>query len=138
MTDWQSPWAILMTQADGVSVVHETVFENKMGYVKDLRKMGAKIEVFKPDIPNPEQVYNFNLNDDKEEYAHAIRIHGPTKLHDAVMTMLDLRAGAAVVLAALCANGQSIVHGLHLVDRGYEKFEERLQHLGAKIERIDE
>ncbi len=138
MTDWQSPWAILMTQAEGTSVIHETVFENKLGYVKDLRKMGAKIDMFNPEVASPEVVYNFNLADNKPEYFHAIRIHGPSQLHDAVMTMIDLRAGAAVVIAALVAKGQSSVHGIHLVDRGYEQFEKRLSLLGATIRRTTE
>jgi UDP-N-acetylglucosamine 1-carboxyvinyltransferase len=138
MTDWQSPWAVLMTQAEGTSIVHETVFENKLGYVKDLKKMGAKMELFNPDIENKETVYNFNLADDSPNFFHAVRIHGPASLHDAVVTMLDLRAGAAVVLAALAASGETTIHGIHLVDRGYEKFEERLVSLGADIRRVNE
>jgi UDP-N-acetylglucosamine 1-carboxyvinyltransferase len=138
MTDWQSPWAVLMTQARGEAVVHETVFENKFGYVKDLKKMGAKIDRFNPPVEDKAAFYNFNLSDDKPEYFHAIRIKGPTQLHNAVMTMLDLRAGAAVVIAALAAKGESVIHGLHLVDRGYENFGVRLAALGATIKRVKE
>lgn len=138
MTDWQAPWAVLMTQAEGTSTIHETVFENKLGYVKDLKKMGAKAVLFNPHPENPEEVYNFNLADDSPSYFHAVKITGPTQLHDAIVTMLDIRAGAAVVLAALAASGQTVIHGIHLVDRGYEKFEERLASLGAKIERVNE
>lgn len=138
MTDWQAPWAVLMTQAEGTSIVHETVFENKMGYVKDLRKMGAKVKLFNPDVADREKVYNFNLADDSPSYFHAVRITGPSQLHDAIVTMLDIRAGAAVVLAALAARGETTIHGVHLVDRGYEKFEERLRALGAQIERVNE
>ena len=134
MTDWQAPWAVLMTKAQGVSVIHETVFENKMGYVKDLRKMGAKMQLFNPDVQNPENVYNFNLSDNDPEYFHAVRIEGPSFLHDAVVTMLDIRAGAAVVLAALAAKGETTVHNIYLVKRGYEKFDERLRSLGANIQ----
>ncbi|HYK07892.1 MAG TPA: UDP-N-acetylglucosamine 1-carboxyvinyltransferase, partial [Candidatus Eisenbacteria bacterium] len=101
MTDWQAPWAVLMTQAQGISTIHETVFENKMGYVDDLNKMGAHIKPFHPKIENPEAFYNFNLEDDKPEYVHAIQIKGPKQLHNAVVTTIDLRAGAAVVLAGL-------------------------------------
>jgi UDP-N-acetylglucosamine 1-carboxyvinyltransferase len=138
MTDWQSPWAVLMTQAIGTSIVHETVFENKLGYVKDLKKMGAKMELFNPEVSDREKEYNFNLADDNPNFYHAVKIHGPAKLHDAVVTMLDLRAGAAVVLAALVAKGETTIHGIHLVDRGYEKFEERLRELGAEIRRVAE
>ncbi len=135
MTDWHAPWAVLMTKADGVSTLHETVFENKFGYVEELRKMGAKITLFNPEITDPKAVYNFNIEDDNG-YKHAAKIYGNTRLHEAVMTISDLRAGASLVLAALSARGESIIHGVALVDRGYEKFDKRLQHLGADIERI--
>jgi UDP-N-acetylglucosamine 1-carboxyvinyltransferase len=85
MTDWQSPWAVLMTQAEGVSTIHETIFENKFGYVHELRKMGAKIQLYNPEVENREATYNFNLDDDSPEYFHAIRITGPTPLHNAIV-----------------------------------------------------
>lgn len=136
MTDWQAPWAVLMTQATGTSVIHETVFENKLGYVNDLKKMGANAKLFNPPVKNPQEVYNFNMADDRPEYFHAVRITGPTTLHDAVVTMLDIRAGAAIVLAALAATGVSTIFSIEKLDRGYEKFEERLRTLGADIKRI--
>ena len=138
LTDWQAPWAVLMTQADGVSTIHETVFENKLGYVADLTRMGADMELFNPEVSDRESVYNFNLEDDKPEYFHAVKITGPTTLHDAVMTTLDIRAGAAVVLAALAAKGTSTIYGVEKLDRGYEKFEERLTALGANIKRMED
>ncbi len=137
MTDWQSLWAILMTQAEGTSIIHETVFENKLGYVKDLQKMGAKMKLFNPTITNPEEIYNFNLEDDQDFY-HAVEITGPTKLHNAIVSMIDLRAGAAVVIAALAATGETIIHNIYLTDRGYENLEERLCLLGANMMRIRE
>lgn len=138
MTDWQALWAVLMTQARGVSTIHETVFEDKMGYIDDLNKMGAHIESYKPVVTDPEKVYNFNLEDDKPEYVHAIRINGPRTLHNAVLTTIDIRAGAAVVLAALAAIGESTIFGVEKLDRGYERFEERLKSLGADIKRVEE
>ncbi len=138
LNDWQAPWAVLMTQAEGVSTIHETVFENKLGYVKDLKKMGAKVQLFNPPVSNKEEVYNFNLEDDRPEYFHAVKITGPAKLHNAVMTTLDIRAGAAIVLAALAAKGTSIIYGVEKLDRGYERFEERLTSLGANIKRVKE
>ncbi len=138
MTDWQAPWAVLMTQAKGISTIHETVFENKLGYVHELRKMGANIKFFNPKVDNPESFYNFNLEDDNPEYFHAISITGPSKLHNAVVNMLDLRAGATVVLAALAATGKTTIFGIDKIDRGYEKFEKRLYNLGADIKRIEE
>ena len=138
MTDWQAPWAILMTQAEGKSVIHETVFEDKFGYIADLKKMGAKVELFNPDVRDKEKVYNFNLDDDRPEYFHAVQITGPTQLHNAVAKMVDLRAGAAIVIAALAAKGASTIFGIEKLDRGYEDFEKRLRSLGAEIQRVDD
>lgn len=138
MTDWQAPWAVLMTQAQGTSTIHETVFENKLGYANELKKMGAEITFFNPDVANKQELYNFNLADDKPEYYHAISISGPTPLHDAVVMMLDIRAGATLVLAALAAKGETVISGVEKLDRGYENFETRLASLGANIKRIQE
>ncbi len=138
LTDWQAPWAILMTQAEGEAIIHETVFENKLGYVKDLKRMGAKVKLFNPEVSDPESVYNYNLDDDKPEYFHAVKITGPNTLHNAVMTTLDIRAGAAIVLAALAAKGTSTIFGIEKLDRGYEAFETRFTKLGAAIERVTE
>ena len=135
LTDWQALWAVLMTQATGTSVIHETVFENRLGYIADLKKMGAKATLFNPEVADPQNEYNFNLEDNKQEYFHAVKITGPMPLHDAVMTMLDIRAGAAVVIAALAAAGTSTIFDIDKLDRGYENLEERLTHLGAKIKR---
>lgn len=136
MTDWQGPWAVLMTQADGISSIHETVYESRFGYVKELKKMGADISFFNPKIENPEKAYNFNLSDRIPDYYHAIKVSGPTKLHNAVVEVSDLRAGATLVLAALASEGESVIFGVEHLDRGYEKFEERLQKLGANIKRV--
>ncbi len=135
MTDWQGPWAILMTQAKGEAVIHETVYENRFGYVEELKKMGANITQFNPEIKNPEKVYNFNLSDNNPAYFHAIRIKDLTPLHNAVVEVSDLRAGATLVLAALSAKGESVIFGIEHLDRGYEKLEERLGSLGADIKR---
>jgi len=138
MTDWQAPWAVLMTQAKGTSTIHETVFESRFSYVSELSKMGAHIEFFDPAIDNPKDYYNFNWEDRVQGYHQGIRIAGPTALHNAVLEIDDLRAGATLVLAALSAPGESVVHGVEQVDRGYEKIEERLRALGAHIERVTE
>ena len=138
LTDWQAPWAVLMTQAQGTSTIHETVFENKLGYVHDLERMGAKVKLMNPNVADREKTYNFNLDDDKPEYFHAVQITGPKRLHNAIMTTLDIRAGAAIVLAALAAKGTSTIFGIEKLDRGYEGFEKRLTSLGANIERVTE
>ncbi|HUD09973.1 MAG TPA: UDP-N-acetylglucosamine 1-carboxyvinyltransferase [Patescibacteria group bacterium] len=138
MTDWQGPWAVLMTKANGQSSIHETVYENRFTYVDELKKMGANIEFYKPEVKNPEEVYNFNIKDDNGKNFHAIRIFGPTTLHNAALTISDLRAGASLVLAALAAKGESVLFDIEHLDRGYEQFEQRLSNLGANIKRINE
>lgn len=135
MTDWQAPWSVLMTKAQGASTIHEAVFENRFGYVPELKKMGAQIELFNPRVDNPVSFYNFNLSDDKPGNYHAIRIHGPTNLHNAVVTISDLRAGATLVLGALAAKGKSTIFGVEHLERGYEEFDKRLKSLGAEIKR---
>lgn len=135
MTDWQAPWAVLMTQAEGESVIHERVYESRFSYVSQLQKMGADIELFNPIVANPEEFYNFNIEDDKAQNKHAARIKGPTSLHNAVVSISDLRAGATLVLAALAAQGESVILEIHHLDRGYEKFEQRLNSLGAEVVR---
>lgn len=138
MTDWQGPWAVLLTQVHGVSTIHETVFESRFSYVAELGKMGAHIEFFDPPVTNPREFYNFNWEDRDLTTHQAIKIHGPTKLHNAVVEMSDLRAGATLVLAALVASGESYVHGVEHIDRGYENIEGRLRSLGAAIRRVKE
>lgn len=138
MTDWQGPWLILMTQGEGISTIHETVYENRFGYVGELRKMGAKIELFSPVVRNPKEFYNFNFEDNKPEYKHAARIYGPVDFHNAAINISDLRAGATLVLAALAANGESVVFGVEHLDRGYEDFDRRIKKLGGNIKRVNE
>jgi UDP-N-acetylglucosamine 1-carboxyvinyltransferase len=135
MTDWQSPWAVLMTKANGISNIHEAVYESRFSYVEELRKMGAKIDLFNPEVSDPKTFYNFNPEDDKKENYHGARIHGPTPLHNGVVTVSDLRAGATLVLAALAATGKSSIFGVKHLDRGYEKLDTRLTALGADIVR---
>ena len=138
MTDWQGPWAVLMTKANGKSTIHETVYENRFSYVPELKKLGANIKLYNPSVKNPEEVYNFNTKDDGKHYLHAEEITGPTELHNGVVNISDLRAGATLVLAALAADGESILFGIEHLDRGYEKLEERLSKLGANIKRLDD
>lgn len=138
MTDWQAPWAVLMTQAEGVSTIHETVFESRFSYVSELAKMGAVIDFYDPPVKDPQAFYNFNWEDRKEGYHQGISIQGPTKLHNAVMNVDDIRAGASLILASLSTEGESYLHGAELIDRGYEHIEDKLTSLGAHIQRIKE
>ncbi len=138
MTDWQPPWSVLVCNAKGTSSIHETVYESRFAYVNELRKMGAKIDFFQPKITNPKEIYNFNLKTNHPNTFQAIKILGPVKLHNAVVEVSDLRAGATLVLAALSARGDSIIYGIEHIDRGYEQIEKRFNHLGASIKRIHE
>lgn len=139
MTDWQAPWAVLMTQADGVSTIHETVYEDRFGYVHELIKMGAKMKLYNPHIRHPELVYNFNYEKKSSSaYSHAVKIYGQTRLHNAVVNISDLRAGATLVLASLIAKGETVIYGVESLERGYEKFDERLKSLGTDIRTINE
>ncbi len=115
-TDLQAPLAVLMTQADGDSTIHETIYEDRLDYTMELVKMGAVIEVL--------------------DERHA-RIAGPTPLHGREVQIADLRAGATMVLAALAAAETSVISGVEHVDRGYERIESKLLALGAQITRID-
>ncbi len=137
MTDWQPLFATVLTQCQGQSIVHETIMQDRFQYVDQLLSMGANIEKFNPPISNPDEVYNFNLSDDRPEFSHAIKITGPTPLNAGKFTVHDLRQGATLVLAALTAQGTSIISGVEHVDRGYEALAERFNSMGAKIQRIE-
>lgn len=115
-TDYQAPLSVLLTQADGVSTVEETIFEDRLDHLHQLVKMGADVEVIDE---------------------HRARITGPTPLHGAEVAIADLRAGATLVLAALVARGTSVISGIEHIDRGYERIEGKLVELGAKISRIE-
>ena len=115
-TDYQAPLSVLMTQADGVSTIHETIFEDRLDHLRELVRMGAEVEVL----------------DERRA-----RITGPTPLHGAEVGIADLRAGATLVLAALTATGTSVISGIEHVDRGYEQIEAKLVALGAQINRIE-
>jgi UDP-N-acetylglucosamine 1-carboxyvinyltransferase len=135
-TDWQPLWVTMMTQANGVSILHETVTETRFQYVDSLNQMGANIELFNPEVTNPEEVYSFNIEIDKPENKHAARITGPTPLHAGEFTVKDLRHGATLMIAGLIAEGTTILHDDdEHIDRGYETLEQIFQALGATIKR---
>lgn len=136
MTDWQPLWAVLMTQARGQSLIHETVHNNRFQYAFDLKKMGAELDFYKPKVADPEATYNFNLADDRPEYFHGLVINGPTRLKAAKLNVHDLRAGATLVLASLIAQGTSRLDGISQIDRGYEDLDGQLIKLGARIRRL--
>lgn len=134
MTDWQGAWSIFMTQASGVSTIHETIYENRFSYVKELIKMGAQLKFYEPEVTSPHEFYNFNFDTADENHRNqGLRIYGKTKLHNAVLDVADLRAGATLVMASLIAGGESTIYGIEHIERGYEDFDKRLQALGADI-----
>ncbi len=115
-TDLQAPFGVLATQSKGETLIFDTLYEGRLRYLKELAKMGAKAKILDQ---------------------HRALIFGKTPLHGANVKSLDLRAGATLVIAALIAKGRSVLHDAEQIDRGYEKLEERLQLLGADIQRIE-
>ena len=135
MTDWQPSWAILMLKANGSSVIHERVFENRFSYVEELKKLGAKIDFVNVKIENPELFYHFNF-EKEQSYKQTIKIQGMAELHNAILNIADLRAGAALACAALLATGESVVNGTSILERGYEDFVEKVRKLGGDIKKV--
>lgn len=131
LTDWQQPFCVLLTQAAGESIIHETLYEDRFGYTKDLATMGANIEI-SDDCP-AESPCRFQ----KKGHAHVARITGPTHLVNGRLTVPDLRAGMAHIIAGLISEGETHIFGIDHIERGYERIDERLQILGADIQRID-
>lgn len=113
-TDLQAPFGVLATQSVGKTFIFDMMYQNRLGYVNELKKMGADAEIIDPQ--------------------RAV-INGPIELRGTEMESLDLRAGATLVIAALAAQGKSIIGNIEQVDRGYERLDERLQNLGANIVR---
>ena len=113
-TDLQAPFAVLLTQAVGNSKIYETMYEGRLNYFQELAKMGASAQVLNP---------------------HEAVVFGPTPLFGKEINSLDIRAGATLILAALTAQGTSIITNAEMIDRGYEEIEKKLRALGAHIER---
>lgn len=114
-TDLQAPFAVLMTQAEGMSEIFETLFEGRLSYLFELEKLGAKVAFLNP---------------------HQSKIFGPSKLIGANISSCDIRAGASMVLASLIAEGETEISNIYYIDRGYENFETKLSALGADIKRV--
>jgi UDP-N-acetylglucosamine 1-carboxyvinyltransferase len=125
MTDWQSPFVTALTQADGVSVIHETVYEDRLGYTDALRSLGAQIQVF-TECLGPTRCRFGAAN-----HRHSAVVVGPTRLHGAELVVPDLRAGFSYVIAAAAAEGESLIHGVDLLDRGYADFRSKLSAVGV-------
>lgn len=116
-TDLQAPMTVLMTQAQGSSLIFETIYEGRLFYIDKLNSMGANIFMADP---------------------HRVMVNGPTKLFGKKISSPDIRAGMAMVIAALIASGETELDNIYQIDRGYEKIEQRLQAIGANITRISD
>ncbi len=115
-SDMVPPMAVLASQSEGETIIYEWLYENRLGYVAELTKMGGKAEILDP---------------------HRVKITGPTPLTSAKIRSYDLRMGITLVIAALVAQGESEIEGIEHVDRGYENLEERLAAIGADIKRVN-
>ncbi len=124
MTDWQPPLVVLCTRANGMSVVHETIFEDRLGYIDALQHMKAEVELF-------EQCLVGNACRFAETGAlHSALVRGVSPLEGAEVEMPDIRAAFAYVIAAAAANSPSILHGVHHLERGYDHVFEKFSELG--------
>jgi len=130
MTDWQQPFTVLLTQAQGTSVIHETIYEDRFGYTNDLNQMGADIKVFSKCLGELDCRFN------SQGFNHSITVHGPTPLKAINTQVRDLRSGMVNIISALIAEGTSLISGVEEIDRGYERIDERLRGLGAEIDRL--
>lgn len=115
-SDYVPPMAVLATQARGETYIYEWMYENRLGYIPELKKMGAKADILDP---------------------HRVKIIGPTPLVAQNIKTYDLRMGMTLVIAALIAKGTSEISDIHHIDRGYENLEEKLRNIGADIKRIE-
>lgn len=115
-TDLQSPYVVLMTQAHGTSLIQETIYDRRLLWADMLSQMGANIIMCDP---------------------HRVAVNGPTKLYAKKLISPDIRAGIALVIAALIAEGTTEIDNIYQIDRGYEQLDTRLKKLGAAIERVE-
>ncbi|MDZ7611456.1 MAG: UDP-N-acetylglucosamine 1-carboxyvinyltransferase [Candidatus Moranbacteria bacterium] len=115
-TDMQPPYTLLMTQAEGTSLIHEAIFEGRLFFTDQLATMGANTIMCDP---------------------HRVVVSGPSKLYGKRLSSPDLRAGITMVIAGIIAEGETVIDNIYQIDRGYENIDERLRNLGVEIERID-
>lgn len=115
MSDHLPPFAVLATQASGESLIHEWLYDGRLRYIDELKKMGANATILDP---------------------HRALIVGPTPLFGREIPAMDVRSGMTMIIAGLVSEGETILHEVEHVDRGYERIDERLRQIGAKIDRI--
>ncbi|MEV0983465.1 MULTISPECIES: UDP-N-acetylglucosamine 1-carboxyvinyltransferase [unclassified Brevibacterium] len=127
MTDWQQPLVVALTQATGLSIIHETVYENRFGFTDALGRMGATIQLYRECLGGTPCRFG------RRNFRHSAVISGPTPLRGADIEVPDLRGGFSHLIAALAAEGTSRVRGIELINRGYEDFLDKLDGLGARV-----
>lgn len=130
MTDWQQPFVVLLTQANGSSIIHETVYENRFGYTHMLRQMGADIQLFTQCLGGKQCRFA------SSDHHHSLVVKGPTPLKAKDISIPDLRAGFAYVMAALLSPEVTTISNVDFLDRGYEDLVGKLTSLGADITRV--
>jgi len=128
MTDWQTPLMVLFTQAEGMSVLHETVYEDRFVYVPALKAMGGEIGLFATCLGGPACRFH------DTSYLHSAVVRGPSKLQGAEVDVPDVRAGFSSVIAAAAATGPTIIHGVRHLERGYHRPADQLRSLGMLLE----
>jgi UDP-N-acetylglucosamine 1-carboxyvinyltransferase len=130
MTDWQTPLMVLFTQAEGMSVLHETVYEDRFVYVPALQEMGGEIALFSSCLGGPACRFHETSN------LHSAVVRGVSKLRGAEVEIPDVRAGFSSVIAAAAAEGDSVLRGVHHLERGYHRPAEQLQSLGLDLKTL--
>lgn len=131
MTDWQTPLVVLMTQADGMSVLHETVYEDRLVYVPALKQMGAEIELFSTCLGG--ESCRFHDTNAK----HSAVVKGVSQLRGAEVEVPDVRAGFSSVIAAAIADGPSTIGGIHHLERGYHRPLQQFAELGLSLSVVE-
>lgn len=129
MTDWQQPFMVLFTQAQGVSIVHETIFENRLGYTRSLNEMGANITLY------PTCLGEAPCRFKNKNHEHSAIVSGPTPLEARDFTLpADIRAGMSLVIAGLVASGTTHLGNIHELQRKYDNLTDKLAAMGADID----
>ena len=128
MTDWGPPLVVLFTQVPGMSVLHETVFEDRLGYVDALDAMGAQVELYDQCLGGGPCRFH------ETDWRHSAVVRGRTQLRGGKLEMPDIRAGFAYILAAAVADGPSTIRGIHQLERGYDRVHEKFAELGLRIQ----
>ncbi len=131
MTDWQPPLVVLCTRAHGMSVVHETIFEDRLGYIDALQHMKAEVELFEQCLVGDPCRFQ------ETGARHSALVRGVSPLQGAEVEMPDIRAAFAYLIAAAAAGSPSVLHGVHHLERGYDRVFDKFSELGLGIRQLD-